>query len=215
MSRVKNLTGKKFCRLLVVSRAENTIDGRAKWNCKCDCGTSIIARGSNLMNGHTQSCGCLKKERTIETSVIHGKSHTKIHNLWKNMKQRCSNPDNHKYKNYGGRGIKVCDEWNKDFQNFYDYVSQLPHYGEQGYSLDRIDNDGNYEPGNVKWSTSTEQSRNRRNCRYIYYEGEILTITELSEKVGIPAKTLYTRIYKKERIIKEEETREYARGYCV
>lgn len=199
MSRLKDITGQKFNRLLVVSRAENSKSGKASWNCKCDCGNMVVVWGSNLRNGHTQSCGCLQRERTSEASTTHGKTHTKIHTVWKTMKQRCFCKNHHKFKDYGGRGITVCDEWKNDFQAFYDYVSELPHFGEEGYSIDRINNDGNYEPGNVKWSTLKEQARNRRTCRYVYYNGEFLTIAELSEKTGVPAKKLYSQIWKKDR----------------
>ena len=204
MSKIKNLVEQKFNKLLVISRAENTKQGRAQWNCKCDCGNSLIVRGSYLLNGHTQSCGCLRKEKSSELNTVHGKTNTKIHAVWKSMKQRCFDENIKNYEIYGGRGITVCDEWKHDFQSFYDYVSQLPHYGEEGYSIDRINNNGNYEPGNVKWSTRKEQARNRRSCRYIYYEGEFMTVAELSEKTGVPARKLYSKLYKKDN--------EYARG---
>ena len=95
----------------------------------------------------------------------HGMEGTKIYYIWQAMKKRCGNPNCENYRNYGGRGIAVCDEWKNNFQAFYDYVSQLPHFGEEGYSLDRINNDGNYEPDNVKWSTRLEQRHNQRRCK--------------------------------------------------
>ena len=88
-----------------------------------------------------------------------------IYYVWSQMKNRCNNPKYKKYCDYGGRGIKVCDEWENSFQAFYEYVSQLPHYGEEGYSIDRINNDGNYEPGNVRWATKLEQRHNQRRCK--------------------------------------------------
>ena len=156
-----DMTGQKINRLTILSREPNNKHGKAMWLCRCDCGKLFVACGCNIRNNHTQSCGCLQKERTAEASVVHGKIHTKLHNAWKAMRQRCMNPNQHSFKNYGGRGIKVCKEWD-NFEVFYDYVSQLPHFGEKGYSLDRINNDGNYEPGNVRWATASEQQRNKR-----------------------------------------------------
>ena len=94
--------------------------------------------------------------------ATHGFKGTNIYNTWCNMKQRCNNKNYFQYEYYGGRGITVCDEWQNSFEAFYEHVSQLPHYGEEGYSLDRINNDGNYEPGNVRWATRKEQMNNRR-----------------------------------------------------
>lgn len=162
MSILKDITGQKFNRLLVVSRAENSPNGKAIWFCKCDCGNTLKVCGCNLRNGHTQSCGCLQSERTAEASTIHGKAHTKIHSVWKAMKRRCTDPKNQDYHSYGGRGITVCQEWQDSFQAFHDHVSRLPHFGEKGYSLDRKNNNGNYEPGNVRWATAKEQANNSR-----------------------------------------------------
>ena len=98
--------------------------------------------------------------------ITHGMSKTSLYNAWRGMRSRCSLQTCRSYKDYGNRGIQVCEEWKNDFQAFYDYVSQLPHFGEKGYSLDRINNEGNYEPGNVKWSTSKEQANNRRTSKH-------------------------------------------------
>ena len=162
MSQLKDLTGQKFNRLTVISREPNDKRGQAMWLCQCECGNYVVVKGSNIRNNHTQSCGCLQKEKTIEASTKHGKARSKPHIVWKGMIQRCFNPKHTGFENWGGRGVTVCDEWKNDFQVFYDYVSQLPHFGEKGYSLDRINNDGNYEPGNVRWATPKEQANNRR-----------------------------------------------------
>lgn len=157
-----DMTGQKFNRLTVLSREPNAKDGSAKWLCLCDCGNLFIASGKNIRNNHTQSCGCLQRERSSAASVSHGKARTRLHGAWQTMKQRCMNPNNRKFRLYGARGIRVCAEWINSFEAFSVYVSQLPHFGEKGYSLDRINNDGNYEPGNVRWATAKEQANNKR-----------------------------------------------------
>lgn len=149
------LTGQKFGKWTVVCRAENNHKGAAMWTCRCECGKVSNVLGTNLRLGRTHGC------RACCHGTTHGATHSKIYKVWKNAKQRCFNKNNHSYKNYGGRGITVCDEWKNDFQAFYDYVSKLPHFGEVGYSLDRINNDGNYEPNNVRWATAYEQTHNR------------------------------------------------------
>lgn len=121
----------------------------------------------------------------------YGVRQNKYYYAWSMMKQRCENPKNIGYKNYGGRGIKLCDEWRNSFQDYFDYVSALPHFGEPGRTLDRINNDGNYEPGNVRWATRTEQSRNQRSNIKLIYNGEVHTALEISALTGISVNTIY------------------------
>lgn len=172
MGSIKDLTGQRIGRMIVVSRAEGRKNGCILWNCKCDCGKEVIVPSGYLAGNRKRSCGCLAKETASRTAKTgnnrrtHGMKHTKLYSVWNTMKYRCFNNNSPQFKDWGGRGITVCDEWKDDFQAFYDYVSQLPHFGEKGYSLDRINNDGNYEPGNVRWATRTEQSNNRRNVKH-------------------------------------------------
>lgn len=167
----KNLKEKRFGRLVVLEQAEGKKNGCLLWKCKCDCGNEVVVPSGKLTSGRKRSCGCLQTETASKIASsgnnrrTHGMKRTKIYSIWNTMKFRCFNENAPNFNNYGGRGITVCDEWKDDFQSFYDYVSKLPHFGEDGYSLDRINNDGNYEPGNVKWSTRTEQNRNRRNVK--------------------------------------------------
>ena len=159
--RALELNGLRFGRLTVLARSDN-IKGKTAWLCKCDCGNEIVVSANNLTKNNTLSCGCYKKEQTIKACQKHGDSGTSMYYRWQGIKARCLNPKSNVYKYYGARGIRICDEWKNDFKSFLTYVSGLPHYGEKGRSIDRIDNDGNYEPGNVRWATQSEQVKNSR-----------------------------------------------------
>jgi hypothetical protein len=145
-----DLTGKRFGRWVVLSiHPKRTRSGGVFWACRCSCGTKRIVRGSHLWRSLTKSCGCLVK--------THGMSRTRVHNIWKSMRQRCSNPNHVAYANYGGRGITVCERW-QAFLNFYADMGDPP----PGLSIDRINNDSGYESSNCKWPSRSEQCRNRR-----------------------------------------------------
>ena len=166
MGNIKDLAGQRFGRLLVIEQDGKDSHRNIRWKCKCDCGNIKVILSGHLVSGRTKSCGCFMNEARIINNTTHGMSETPLYNVWRGMRSRCYLNTSRSYQDYGGRGIKVCEEWKDDFQAFYDYVSQLPHFGETGYSLDRINNDGNYEPGNVKWSTRKEQANNRRTSKH-------------------------------------------------
>ena len=161
--------GKRYGRLVVVkfSHMCTKPNGRrgSKFLCQCDCGKTVVTFIQYLRSGDTASCGCYRKE----IFTVHGMSQRRDaasgdpeYRTWYGMIQRCTNPKVNNYKNYGGRGIKVCDEWRNSFQAFYDYIGPRPE-PKHLYSIDRINNDGDYEPGNVRWATAKEQANNKRN----------------------------------------------------
>lgn len=186
----KDLTGIKFGRLTVVSLAGRDSGGRAQWRCVCDCGSEGVYDGYNLKSGKIKSCGCLRKEVTAAVHRDHGGSRSILYGVWNSMKNRCLNPNVKAYKNYGARGIDVCQKWRDDFSAFRDWA--LASGYSKGLSLDRIDNDAGYCPSNCRWVTPKEQSRNRRANRII--DGKCLA--EWQEKAVVSRYTVYRRLSK-------------------
>lgn len=156
-----DLTGKSFGEWVVLSYSHTNARGVLHWVCRCSCGTVSEICGNNLKSGKTTNCGCTKAKRTADRNTTHGMSKTRVYKIWAGMIQRCSNPNRRAYKYYGERGISVCDRW-RDFKNFFDDMGDPP---SEKHSLERVDNDGWYEPSNCKWATSEVQSRNNRNCK--------------------------------------------------
>jgi len=189
-----DMTGQTYGRLTVVRYEGRSENGRRLWLCECECGNTKVIDGGELRRGNVRSCGCLSSEMARDRLLTHGMSRTKIYREWNKMKQRCNGKNLRDYRDYAERGIKVCDRWVNDFQSFYDDVSKLPNFKEPGYSLDRIDNDGDYEPGNVRWADSITQANNRRNNVLITYNGETYTQAEWARKMGINYATLQTRL---------------------
>ena len=180
------MTDRRFGRLFVKHRQQ--VAGRkVAWCCRCDCGNDTVVKGDQLRAGKTRSCGCLGLDR----KTTHGRSHSSEYSIWENMRQRCENPNTPNYSRYGGRGITICERWRR-FENFFADMGKRP----TGTSLERINNDGPYEPGNCRWATTKEQALNRRNNRRVTFRGESLTIKEWSQKTGLAWTTLRSRLDK-------------------
>lgn len=158
MGKLIDITGKRFGRLLVIERRP-TINRKAYWSCKCDCGNTITVSASSLLCGKTRSCGCLRKEQMKLRATVHGFSGEPLYSVWNMMKQRCQNSNNKDYHFYGERGISVCDEWIR-YPPFREWALKNGYLS--GLTIDRIDSDGNYEASNCRWITIQEQQKNRR-----------------------------------------------------
>jgi len=178
----------KFGRLLVIEQAVKA--KHSKWKCLCDCGNITVVRQDHLKSGFTKSCGCLCLEIVKAAATKHGCSNTPAYVTWCNMKQRCYNQNDERYPDYGGRGITICDRWRNSFENF------LADMGERtkGEVIDRIDNNGNYEPENCRWMTYKVNNRNKRNTTLIEFNGEIRSISDWAEKLGMNYGVLVYRL---------------------
>lgn len=190
----EDLTGRKFHRLTVISRAPGYPGGGGgtRWHCMCDCGNKTISGGTELRKGKTKSCGCYSREFLGKPNWKHHGHKDRLYEAWTSIKQRCLNPKHPVYHHYGARGITICDEWLNDYAAFRDYIGDAP---SEKHTVDRIDNDGNYEPGNVRWATRAEQSRNRRTNQMITYEGRTMCFADWVRETGIPHTTLHYRLF--------------------
>lgn len=178
---VKDMKGMRFSRLLVLGQSDSDANGNAKWNCVCDCGTKTTVYGFNLRNGESSSCGCYSLETLLKYATKHGQSHGPEWTSWSDMKRRCFNKNMVRYPHYGGRGITVCDQWIHSFETFLKDMGPKP---TPKYTLERVDNDGNYEPSNCRWATRQEQNHNRQQTVWVVYKGKKMSLMQAIRSSG-------------------------------
>lgn len=212
-----DITGKRFGDLIAIRPIKDKTEINKKWECICECGKTKRIRGGYLRNGKITHCGCKNVDR-VHGSFVHGHSRrlykTKERRAWGNMISRCYNSKSINYGSYGGRGIKVCDEWRRSFVSFLNYVGLCP---SKTHSLDRFpNNDGNYEPGNVRWATREEQMNNTSRNAFITHLGETMTKADWAKRIGIPYSCICGRFnlgWSMERIVKTPKNKNLAKRY--
>lgn len=192
--------------LTIIKYAGLSDRGQRLWLCKCDCGNTIVKSTNALHEKKRHSCGCLRRNHPNNTR--HGMCYTRINSIYRKMKQRCLSPYDYRYKDYGGRGIKICDEWlgREGFRNFYKWAMENGYTDE--LTIDRIDVNGNYEPSNCRWATNLEQSKNTRKNVRATYRGKTMILKDWSRELGIPYETLRRKFHKYgqsiEKVVAEE-----------
>jgi len=193
-----DLTGQKFNRLAVEYYVGKASNRQALWVCSCSCGTFVKTRATSLLQGNAGSCGCINSERVsdrnrkcIKHGVLVAGVTPKDYKCWQSMKDRCTNLDSLAYKHYGARGIMICKSWRNSFEAFLKDMGKAP---SPEHSIDRINNDDGYYPGNCRWATMKEQSNNRRTNWYITFEEETLTLAQWAERVGLTSEALRYRL---------------------
>lgn len=193
MSRRIDLTGNRYGRLLVTKFDRKNQHGDTYWVCRCDCGNYKSIASNKLRSGWTKSCGCLHKEIMRQKLLSHGMSKSKLYSSWELMKSRCYYPQNNRYYRYGGRGIKVCDEW-LSFERFKEWA--LKNGYKEGLTLERKNIDKNYEPDNCCWITKEEQARNKCNTVWVVYKGERMCMSVFAREMGVSINVISNRIKK-------------------
>lgn len=196
MPAAEDLTGRTFSRLTVIRRAEQEASKTIpiRWVCRCACGNEHEARGALLKNGEVQSCGCLLRESAAQNGRAkrtHGMTGSRTYSCWVNMKTRCLNEKNEKFKDYGGRGITICERW-MQFALFLEDMGEAP----PGMTIERDNVDGNYDPGNCIWATQKTQQNNRRNTVFVTLNGEQMTLSEACARTGVNRKLADKRLRK-------------------
>ena len=191
MSELRDLTAQRFGRLIVIERVENDKNNNAKWLCLCDCGIKKAIMRNYLVSGKTQSCGCLRKELSAARLTTHGKTNTRTYGIWTAMKKRCESSYDSSYESYGGRGIKVCEEWH-EFESFYNWA--ITNGYADNLSIDRKDTNGNYEPSNCRWASDKVQANNKTNNHMLTHKGKTQTMSMWCDDLGIPRRRLENRI---------------------
>jgi hypothetical protein len=191
MSAVHDLVGKKYGRLTVIAQSGRNKRNRIQWLCRCECGTEKVVVGDELRRGKVLSCGCYRDEKLSKLSYRHGGYGTRLYKCWQGIIQRCTCTTHQSYENYGGRGITVCDEW-RDFANFKEWA--LVNGYKEDLTIDRKDNDGNYEPSNCRWATYETQENNTRQNVFLEFNGETKTVAQWAHEYGFSRDTVANRL---------------------
>lgn len=197
MGKKIDILGEKFGRLTVIKENGRNKHNQMLYECECICGKKVLVLSYDLRHGVVKSCGCLKRDRGYnlakEYRLKHGRTGTRLYKIWHGMKTRCKNVNSKFYKYYGARGISVCDEWDRNFKNFYEWAIKNGY--DENLTLDRIDNNGNYEPSNCKWSTRQVQMNNRCSTLFLTYDNKTKALTEWAREYNMRPVTLRQRIY--------------------
>ena len=204
-TRLEDLTGQRFGRLVVLERADN-ISGLTAWKCKCDCGNEIIAIANNLKRGHTKSCGCFRVDHTTQAKTVHGFTNKRIYSVWCTIKDRCYDVNNPSYHRYGGRGITMCGEWKNNPEAFIQWAYANGYDDQAAYgncTLDRIDNSRGYSPDNCRWVSEKVQANNRRSNKLIAHNGVTKTLAQWRDELGLTQSKAYYHLVKKGRSIQD------------
>ena len=188
MGKKVDMIGRRFGRLLIISEDKRDRQGIIYYKCRCDCGNEKIIKGTSIRAGITKSCGCYNRDIITKNDP---KYKTKLYSVYHSIKERCNNSKDKAFHNYGGRGIKISDEWNT-FEKFEEWAYQSGY--QEGLWIDRIDNDKDYSSNNCRWATPKEQQNNKRNCLYITIGGITKTATEWADISGINRATIYRRV---------------------
>lgn len=195
-----DLTNQVFGRLTVLRKAHKNAQGVVFWFCRCQCGTHKIVAATALCRGMSKSCGCLKKELFSLRITTHGgckkDNYHPLYKTWVHMISRCHKENDPSYKNYGGRGIKVCERWRGE-NGFFNFINDIGQRPSLNHSIDRINNNGDYESSNCRWATKLEQNNNRRDNVILEFQGEKQTVTQWAIKLGLPRRILMQRHYNK------------------
>jgi len=192
MGRFIDLTGQRFGRLTVIGLAPTRTGVKTQWLCRCDCGKTNMPQAATLRNGAATSCGCLRAERVRAAHMTHGLHKAPEYMVWYQMHQRCSNHTHAHYRRYGGRGIAVCKEW----QSLEAFIKSMGSRPSLAHELDRIDNDGNYEPNNCRWATRQQQAGNTSQSIRIEYRGDMVCLSEAARRAGAKYQTVLSRYHR-------------------
>lgn len=190
MGKIIDLTGQRFGRLRALECVGFDKRHNRRWRCACDCGQGTVTITTKLRSGKKRSCGCLPRASVTQRNLTHGLRYAPEYRAWNQLRSRCSNPSNKHFKHYGGRGIRCCERWSS-FENFYADMGPKP---SPQHSIDRVNNDGNYEPGNCRWATRLEQANNTSATRWIRHDGRAQSLPSWARDTGLMRKTIACRL---------------------